>query len=151
MELLLQRNSHDDNSSLGSLSIDGRPECYVVEDEPRLKKVKGETRIPAGRYEIKLKPASRFDARMTAKYGATWHRGMLWLQNVPGFEFILIHTGNTEKDTEGCLIVGRNKVPNGKGGGSVSGSAIAYEALYPKVRDAILRGEKVFITVRDES
>ena len=64
-----------------------------------------ETCIPEGEYEIKLRTVGGFNERYTKKY-PTMHRGMLWLQDVPGFEYILIHQGNTDEHTSGCLIVG---------------------------------------------
>lgn len=150
MKLLLQRLSHDEQSTLGELRIDGLLVAATVEDEPRAVKLRGETRIPAGSYRIKLRTVGGFHARELRRYGDDWHHGMLWLQDVPGFEYILIHCGNTERDTEGCIIVGTSAVPNGKGGGSVSGSRAAYERLYPRVAAAILAGEMVTIEVRNE-
>lgn len=150
MKLELRRTSHDAESTLGELLVDSRHQCFTVEDEPRAVKLRGETRIPAGTYQIKLRAEGGFHQRALTKYGAQWHRGMLWLQDVPGFQWILIHTGNTEKDTDGCIIVGSGRATNGRGGGSVTGSAVAYQALYPKVRDALLAGEIVTITIKDE-
>jgi len=150
MKLLLQRRSHDADSTIGDLYVNGHFECHIVEDEPRLEKVSGETRIPAGVYKIKLRTVGGFHERTLVKYGPVFHRGMLWLQDVPGFQYILIHTGNTEKDTEGCLIVGQSVNQNGRGGGTVSNSRAAYERLYPMVRDAILRGEDVEIQMVDD-
>lgn len=149
MEIHLARMSCDNDSTLGRLYVDDTFACHTVEDEPRSIKVRGETRIPAGRYQIKLRTVGGFHARALAKYGA-WHKGMLWLQDVPGFEYILIHTGNTEKDTDGCIIVGSGVIPNGRGGGSVTGSVDAYKKLYPMVRDELLAGRQVWITVADE-
>lgn len=153
MKLTSQRTSSDHDSTLSVLSINGAAECVVVEDEKRAVKVAGETRIPAGTYKIKLRTVGGFHDRYkvayTKLYGPDWHKGMLWLQDVPGFEYVLIHKGNTEADSAGCLIVGTKAVKNANGGGSVTESAKAYEKLYPKVRDAILRGEDVTITIID--
>lgn len=150
MRLLLQRLSHDSDSTIGALRVNGVDECYTVEDQPRKEKVQGETRIPAGVYKLKLRTVGGFHERMLAKYGPVFHKGMLWLQDVPGFQFILIHTGNTDKDTEGCIIVGQTVNPNGRGGGTLSNSRVAYDRLYPMVRDAVLRGEDVEIEVVDD-
>lgn len=72
--------------------------------------------------------------------------GMLWLQNVKDFEYVYIHVGNTEKDTLGCILVGLgvNLVP---GGGTIARSGEAYRQIYPLITDAILKGEKVTISV----
>ena len=77
--------------------------CYTLEDEQRALKVKGETRIPAGTYN-RTKKRRGFHARYDKKYPGI-HRSMLHVTDVPGFEYILIHTGNTDEHTAGCLIV----------------------------------------------
>ena len=72
---------------------------------------------------------------------------MLWLQDVPGFTFILIHTGNTDQHTSGCYIVGETQQDLDKGkDGFVGNSGNAYKKMYPKVVDAILQGEDVEMT-----
>lgn len=123
---------------------------FTCEDEHRDVKVAGETRIPAGTYPIKLRAEGGFHERYLARFGADFHKGMLWLQGVPGFEWVLIHCGNTEKDTKGCIIVGMTATAYEGGGGEVSQSEAAYRLLYPAVRDAILRGVAVTITITDE-
>ena len=71
---------------------------------------------------------------------------MLELQDVPNFMYILIHTGNTDEHTAGCLLVGETQQDLDKGkDGFVGGSGDAYKKMYPKVRDALLSGEKVTI------
>ena len=71
---------------------------------------------------------------------------MLWLQDVPGFTFILIHTGNTDQHTSGCYIVGETQQDLDKGkDGFVGNSGVAYKKMYPKVKDAIKAGEEVTI------
>lgn len=149
MNLTLIRTTSDADSTLGELLINGVRVCYTVEDEYRAKKQMHETRIPAGTYEIKLRTVGGFHNKFLAKFGPNFHRGMLWLQDVPGFEFILIHTGNTDDDSSGCIIVGTSRVKNNSGGGTVSRSVEAYQNVYPGVRDALLRGEKVTITIED--
>jgi len=79
--------------------------CYTLEDERRALKVKGETRVPAGTYKIELRTEGGFHDRYDKKYPGI-HIGMLHIQDVPNFEYILIHTGNTDEHTAGCLIVG---------------------------------------------
>ena len=148
MKLNLKRTSSDSDSTLGVLSIGADVQCVTVEDEYRAQKMQHETRIPRGTYKIKLRTVGGFHDRYKRKFG-DWHQGMLWLQDVPGFEYILIHTGNTDADSSGCIIVGARAIKNGKGGGTVTESVKAYEALYPKVRDAIIRGDDVTITIED--
>lgn len=154
MNLRLERLSSDADSTVGNLYVDGRFICATVEDEFRATKQVHETRIPAGVYPIKLRAEGGFHERFAAhygqKFGPGWHRGMLHLQQVPGFEYILIHTGNTDDDSSGCIIVGLTANLNPEGGGSVANSRAAYEKLYPIVRDALLRGDGVSIAVIDK-
>lgn len=150
MELLNQRISGQVNDSLGLFYIDGNFQCFTLEDEKRDVKVKGETRIPAGRYRITFRTEGGFHLKYLQKYGASWHKGMLWVRDVPGFEYILIHILNTEKQTDGCLGVGDQLNNNVDRPGYLGESERAYKRLYPIVRDALLRGEEVWITYRDE-
>lgn len=123
--------------------------CYTLEDEYRAEKVKGETRIPAGTYKITLRTVGGFDARYTKKYGEM-HKGMLWVRDVPGFEYILIHTGNTDEHTAGCLLVGSSQQDNaGKSDGMVGASVTAYKKIYPPIAAALEAGEEVTITYID--
>ena len=94
------------------------------------KKIKGETRIPAGTYNIGVRTVGGFHSRYVKKYGDL-HQGMLHVLDVPGFEYILIHTGNTDEHTMGCLLVGTTrseKVGDMKVGASVS----AYKKILPQ-------------------
>ncbi|HQW07332.1 MAG TPA: DUF5675 family protein [Flavobacteriales bacterium] len=144
MDLILQRNVHSSDYTLGEIRIAGKFECYTLEDEYREVKVKGETRIPKGTYVIKLRKVGGFHAKYLKRFGAAFHKGMLHVTNVPGFEYILIHLGNTEKDTAGCVLVGasRDIVK-----GTIGGSEIAYRRLYLKVLKAIEAGEVVRLIV----
>ena len=124
--------------------------CYTIEDEYRAVKQKHETRIPAGMYELTLRSEGGFHSRYLKKYGPDWHRGMIYVNNVKGFEWILWHTGNSDESTSGCLILGQNQESNLiKPDGWVGSSVSAYKFVYPKVRDAILSGEKVFVKYVD--
>tara|TARA_R100000388_G_C7242768_1_gene162735 strand:+ start:1512 stop:2309 length:798 start_codon:yes stop_codon:yes gene_type:complete len=124
--------------------------CYTVEDEYRATKVMHETRIPAGVYELTLRSEGGFHSRYISKYGADWHRGMIYVNNVPGFEYILWHTGNTDESTSGCLILGDSQTSNlVQADGFVGSSVNSYKKVYPIVRDAILSGEKVLVKYVD--
>lgn len=151
MRLQTNRFTSDDDSTIGVLRVVGDPfRCFTCEDEFRLEKKAAETRIPPGQYELKLRTVGGFHERYLAKFGPQFHKGMLWLQNVPGFEYVLIHMGNTQLDTAGCLLVGMTANLNDAGGGSIANSEVAYRKLYPRVRDALLRGEQVFIDISDD-
>ena len=146
MKLDVIRTQFGKDATNGLLFIDGVFECYTLEDEVRDVKVMSETAIPLGTYEIKFRNIGGFDTKYKARYGSTFHKGMLELQNVPNFKYILIHTGNTDSHTAGCLLLGETQQDLDKGkDGFVGGSGDAYKKMYPKVRDALLNKEKVTI------
>ena len=123
--------------------------CYTLEDEHRVLKVRGETRIPAGIYNIKLRTEGGFHQRYDKKYPGI-HRGMLHVVDVPGLEYILIHTGNTDEHTAGCLIVGDSQENNLiLRDGFVGKSVNAYKRIYPSIAKAIAEGEEVTIEYID--
>ena len=110
MKLEVIRYHTSDDYTLGMLLdvTEGRKFlCYTLEDEYREEKVMHETRIPDGTYKITLRKVGGFHGRYEKKYG-DMHKGMLWVRDVPGFEYILIHTGNTDEHTSGCLLVGNS-------------------------------------------
>ena len=123
--------------------------CYTLEDERRALKVQGETRVPAGVYSIKLRKEGGFHERYSGKYGG-FHIGMLHIVDVPGFEYILIHTGNTDEHTAGCLLVGDTQENNVIiRDGFVGKSNNAYKRIYPRIAKAIDKGEDVTIEYID--
>lgn len=149
MKLELVRVRQGKASTLGKLYVDGVFHCYTLEDQTRpdgAKKVAKETAIPAGHYIITLRHIGNFAKHYDAIFTDIHHGGMLWLRDVPGFEYILIHCGNTDSDTAGCLLVGEGYDDSGDGF-VLHNSKIAYRALYPIVRAACERGEAVFIEV----
>jgi len=151
MKLDVVRTQFGADATNGMLFIDGVFECFTLEDKVREgSKVMKESAIPLGEYEIKFRTVGGFDSKYTSRYGADWHKGMLELQDVPNFKYILIHTGNTDEHTAGCLLVGETQQDLDKGkDGFVGGSGDAYKKMYPKVRDALLAGEKVTIKYSD--
>ena len=123
--------------------------CYTLEDERRALKVRGETRVPAGTYKVELRKEGGFHNKYTKKYPGI-HRGMLHVVDVPGFEYILIHTGNTDEHTAGCLIVGDSQENNLiLRDGFVGKSVNAYKRIYPSIAKAIEQGEEVTIEYID--
>jgi len=145
MKLDVVRTQFGKDATNGMLFINGVFECFTLEDEVRDVKVHSETAIPLGEYEIKLRTEGGFHSKYTARYGAM-HKGMLELQDVPNFKWILIHTGNQDSHTAGCLLIGETQQDLDKGkDGFIGGSGDAYKKMYPKVADALLNGEKVTI------
>tara|TARA_B110000003_G_scaffold216439_1_gene215857 strand:- start:455 stop:919 length:465 start_codon:yes stop_codon:yes gene_type:complete len=123
--------------------------CYTLEDERREEKVVAETRIPAGVYSILLREEGGFHGRYTKKYG-DMHKGMLHVQDVPNFKWILIHTGNTDEHTAGCLILGDSQENNVlMKDGFIGRSVQAYKRVYPPIAEALENGEEVTIEYVD--
>ena len=152
MKLEILRVSSDVDSSSGLVFdiTNGRKFlCYSLEDEYRNDKVMHETRVPAGTYQIQLRKVGGFNGRYAKKYG-DFHKGMLHVQDVPGFEYILIHTGNTDEHTSGCLIVGDSQENNQLlKNGFIGKSVQAYKRIYTPIATALENGEEVTITYVD--
>jgi len=149
MELLLKRYAHGKDSTGGLLFVNGQFFCHTCEDQPQEQKVMNETRIPTGRYLIQLRDAGGMNEKYKRQYPG--HRGMLHLQDVPGFEWIYIHTGNTDDHTSGCILVGYNGIKTDHGEYQVQRSRDAYVLLYQLVLLAMGdKREVIWITVEDE-
>ena len=145
MKLKVLRFSSEADSTHGLLfqetDLGNKFLCYTLEDERRALKVKGETRVPAGIYKIELRTEGGFHEKYKKRFKSI-HKGMLHVTNVPGFEWILIHTGNTDEHTAGCLLVGdsqeNNKVIKD---GFVGKSTNAYKRIYPAIAESIKEGD----------
>jgi len=140
MKLEVLRISSQEDSTSGILfdvSNDKRKFlCYTLEDEHRDTKVMHETRIPSGTYKLELRTEGGFHNKYKKKYG--FHEGMIWVKDVPGFEYILWHTGNTDEHTSGCLIIGNSQTSNlVKKDGFIGSSVNAYKMVYPYLLSAI--------------
>ena len=145
MKLEVVRFSSQSDSTLGMLfDVTQRRKflCFTLEDEARRTKVKGETRIPSGTYKLKLRKEGGYHSRYVKKYGS-FHRGMIHVQDVPGFTYILWHTGNTDEHTMGCLLLGDTAQQNITKEGFIGASSVAYKRVYPKIADAIESGTDV--------
>lgn len=129
--ITIERMIFTNNSTIGELRVDGDLFCYTLEDTCRQLGVKipGKTAIPAGKYEaiVKFSPRRGFDVP--------------WLLNVPEFEDIQIHVGNTADDTEGCILVGMRK-----GEDMIYDSKKAFSLLMPVVKDRLSKG-KLYISI----
>ncbi len=143
MQLLLKRKYFNEHSTIGELFIDNKFFCHILEDQDRgldskmsleeLKnlKVKSQTAIPTGIYEIQITYSPRFKSLMPL------------LLNVPGFDGIRIHVGNSDEDTDGCLLPGVKDwdVPD-----KVWSSKTTYTRLFGILEKA-LDNDKVFISI----
>ena len=148
MNLALLRFATGQHSTEGALYVDERFACFTLEDEPHEEKIPGETRIPAGRYEILLRTEGGMHADYARRFGSL-HQGVLWLQDVPGFEWIYLHCGNNDLQTEGCILVGDDLTQNATGRGYLGHSESAYRRVYPVIAGALLGGDTVHIEIVD--
>jgi hypothetical protein len=119
MQITIKRLHKTDTSTIGELLIDGIWECYTLEDVERPVKIKAETAIPKGTYKVIINQSNRFK------------RLMPLLLNVPNFEGVRIHAGNTNHDTEGCILVGRTRSKD-----FIGQSRKAYDKLFKKMQAA---------------
>ena len=142
MELTLKRIAKKDTYTIGKLYVNDEYFCDTLEDKDRgltsdmsledIKKIKvyGQTAIPTGRYRVVMNMSARFKKIMPQ------------ILNVPGFDGIRIHSGNTDADTQGCVLLGQNKVV-----GKVINSRIYTDKLY-QIISACLKKETVYITIK---
>lgn len=152
MEVKVKRIAKKEAYTIGKMYVNGEYVCDTLEDKDRGLtsnmsvaqicgvKVHGETAIPTGRYLVDMKTVSpRFGGR--AQY--QFCKGRLpRLCNTPGYQGVLIHIGNTAKDTEGCILVGENKER-----GKVLNSKATFNRLYLRLAIADKRGEQIWITI----
>lgn len=148
MNIELKRYSANNESTLGLLFINGKFQCYTLEDEYREVKVMHETRIPEGSYNIVLAKWGNHHERYKLKFPEI-HKGMLLLENVPNFTGILIHMGNTDDHTSGCILLGNTANNNQQADGFIGESERAYRNVYPLIANAIESGEQVTIKVTE--
>lgn len=119
MNLTLIREPSTAHSTPGTLMVDDKFECYTLEDVVRAAKIAGETAIPAGTYKVIIDMSNRFK------------RLLPLVVDVPGFAGIRIHPGNTDKDTEGCIMVGTSRSKD-----FIGNSRVAFDALFKKMQAA---------------
>ncbi len=130
----IRREIYTGRSTIGRLFVNGEFECYTLEDCARAPgtKVPGATCIPAGSYSLTINYSSRFKKMLPQ------------LLAVPGFEGIRIHAGNTDADTEGCILVGQTQAEN-----YVGKSRTAFGKLLTRLQAATRGGGEVRVRVMD--
>lgn len=150
MELLLKRIAKREKYTIGRLYVDGVRFCDTLEDTDRgllqslpkcvneSLKIKGKTAIPRGKYRVTLGVQSpRFRNKNAYKFCDGYLPRLI---NVPAFEGVLIHIGNTVDDTDGCILVGENKEV-----GKVLNSRVTFERLYHKLQEC--KDNNIYITI----
>lgn len=141
MNLLLNRKYLKENYTIGKLYINDVYFCDTLEDkvvdvdksgkiDNGEVKIYGQTAIPYGKYKVVL------------SYSPKFGRIMPRILDVPGFNGILIHIGNTIKDTDGCILVGRNKTV-----GMVNESTTTFNELFRQMEVAEKKGENITINI----
>lgn len=139
MLITVRRLISNTDETLSAIYVDDDLQCYGMEDERREVKVAGETRIPAGTYPVTL----RTEGGIHPKYEKMFpdmHKGMLWLQGVPGFSWIYFHVGNRDEHTEGCVLVAQDTHIDDLGTITLRNSKAGYMAFYERVIDAAWHG-----------
>lgn len=154
LELLLDRKYKKETYTIGNLYVDGEWFCNTLEDKDRgllqtmpieeINKIKvyGETAIPSGRYVVRMDIVS-------PKYnGVKWYKDnfggrMPRLESVKGFSGILIHSGNTALDSNGCILVGMNKAK-----GKVLDSRATFQKIWKILEQARKAGKTIYLTVQ---
>lgn len=119
MKIEIKRLHKTKLSTIGELTIEGVFECYTLEDTERDVKIKGETAIPKGTYKVIINESNRFK------------RLLPLLIDVPNFEGVRIHSGNSNHDTEGCILVGQTRGDN-----YIGQSRKAFDKLFKKMQKA---------------
>ena len=155
-DVTLLRFDSNPTFSNGMLYVKKDFEVFTIEDKGREVKKAGETRILDGRVKIALRPEGGFHNNYKKKFnektsrdfmGLDWHKGMLCIYNEPNwklvypnmsFQYVLIHIGNTSKNTDACELVGLTSEVNKD---FIGKSTDAYKIVYPRIRDLILKSE----------
>lgn len=132
------RHTSNSNETVSSVYFNGELVCHGLEDQQQNFKVMGETRISAGKYRIGIRDVGGFHNRYSKRF--KFHKGMLQILDVPEFEYVLIHVGNDDDDTGGCLLVGAGSVVANDGTVTISNSVLAYTRLYNKVIESAIVG-----------
>ena len=140
MRIRVVREPSLDGSTLSVWFVDGYFECFGLEDVVREQqgqpvsawKVPSRTAIPSGRYGVVITPSARFSRRLPL------------LVDVPGFEGVRIHPGNTSQDTEGCLLPGRLRAA-----ARVGDSRAAFDRLFARMEQAAAANHPIEIAIEN--
>jgi Family of unknown function (DUF5675) len=136
MKLTLTREDFQERATIGRLAVDGVEFCATLEDVDRkleidpLAKIPGATAIPRGLY------------RVTVDYSPHFGKDMPHVLDVPGFSGVRIHPGNSDRDTEGCILVGRRP-----GNDFIFDSRVTFDPLFEQIQNALKLAKDVTIEV----
>lgn len=130
MKITVNRLACSTKSTPGVLLVDGAHECFTLEDVVRDAKIADCTAIPAGEYRVIINHSNHFN------------RLLPLLLDVPGYVGVRIHPGNTDADTEGCILVGDDPAPDFLGA-----SRVAFERLFAKMQAAVAGGDEITLEI----
>ncbi len=135
MKLTLVREPTNDGNTFGKLYVNNAYQCETLEDTDRRledggKKIPGETAIPRGEYKVVIDWSNRFK------------REMMHVLDVPGFDGVRLHAGNTNAETHGCPLLG-----TGRANGWLLNSRVAVSRVFELVEQALDKGEPVTLKV----
>lgn len=133
MDIVIKRIFKGPQYTIGRMSLDGQYFCDTLEDvvQPAGEKVPGKTAVPAGKYAVILNASPRFG------------RVLPLLLDVPGFQGVRIHAGNTAADTQGCILVGFNQIK-----GRLVASRSMEKRLCEKLLAAVRDGENIGLEIK---
>lgn len=145
MNLTLNRIYDTGEATIGMLLVDGKLQCFSLEDQKQTKKVMHETRIPAGIYQLKLR---KEDTPLTKKYRIKypWFKHHIEITNVLGFVGIYIHIGLNDDWSSGCVLLGDTVNKDG----TLLNSVQAYIRFYSLIYPLLDKGEKIMLEINDE-
>lgn len=132
------RTKQGKHSTLSEVYVDDQFVCYGLENIPRPVKIRGETAIPAGSYQLRFNRDGGMNGRYYDDY-PKMHRGMLEIVDIPNFSYVYFHKGNSYKETAGCILVGARYMLEGDDYRLLA-SGIAYKKLYPLVVELMAKG-----------
>ena len=138
MNIVVERLQKDEDVTISAITTDGDWQCWGLEDPVReiprqpvsTWKIHGKTAIPAGRYKVELTMSSRFK------------RVLPLLLDVPGYSGVRIHAGNTAENTEGCILVGNERLAK-----SIARSQLALASFMTKLNEASRKGEPIWMDI----
>lgn len=143
--ITVQRKKQVNGATIGVMSIPGTGNCWTLEDKSNTTKVWGQTRVPAGKYELRFRKEGRFNEIYKKRF-LDIHRGMIEIVGIPDYKWVLIHCGNTPEDTAGCILVG-DKVDFDNG--TLLASTVAYKRIYPVIA-TLMNQRQTYIEIIDE-
>ena len=132
MLITVQRRPTNKGATIGEVLLDGSRECFSLEDPIRGEKIDGDTCIPPGKYRVVMTKSPRFNKVLPL------------LLDVPGYSGVRIHSGNSPKDTLGCILVGEEAQE-----ATIARSKEALLELMAAIDSALETGEQVFIEVKN--